>query len=593
MKIKKILSIVMVVALMFGAFSVCSYAEENQFIEYRLTVNGENYGYSAVLMELDEALEIEIADVQVNGEPVDQSKISYKWEKSSPAPEGRPGLIFVELDGENQCAYTTAAYDGTQRYRCTVTVDGVGYRSKEIWLEQDTLSVVGQSNKPLVFSDEEESYFINDLQIGEEITLTINANTTITGGVITYKWIGINAYIEPDSELEESFEIENDTNTLTVIKNIGEQSYFCEISDGNRKEYVHFTLTSKDTMTDDIWANGEHPGTYAGTYIYVTKPNTGVTISIPSVSTKGTVGYKWYYDTEDSLAPVRLDNTTDTITVTKTGFTENNPYAWEVYQCYLEDGNERVRYWIMLFCLDPEKPLSEIQKIGEETPEIEIKTQNEDLANTVLNGDELKALSQGAPIEVTLSAELKQTVSQAEKNAIEGTLTDNSSVGMYLDINLFKDFAGDASQLSELSKSIEISVDMPEDLIHTKGGVERKFSVVRVHNGVAETIPCRYDKTTNKIEFGSDKFSTYTIVYTDTVANTSTDNTLENTENKTPEKETQTTDKNETAPTDKPATKPAVPQTGDGAPLWLFITLMGMSATALLSIVLFRKKEQQ
>ncbi len=568
MKMTKILSIVIAIVLMLGAFSVCTCAEENQSIDYLLTVNGETHYGGEIEIALGKTLEIQIADVTVNGQSIAQGEISYKWEKSCPAPEGIPGLMFEEIDGANESIYNVA-YDGTLRYRCTVTVNGVGYRCREIWLKEDSLSSTGQSNKPIVFNEEDENYYIDNLQVGEEVTLTINANSTIQNAVFTYNWSGINGYIQPDSELDQFFEIADTSNSITVTKKAGQQSYTCEISDGNATDYIYFTLDSNDTITDSIQINGQNPGTYAGTYYYVTKPNSSVTISIPSTSTLGDVEYKWYYREEGPYPPARVDNTTNTITATKLGFTEENPYACEVYECYLEDGNERVRYAIMLFCLDPETNLSEIQKIGEETPNIEIKTQNEDLANTVLNGDELKALSEGNPIEVTLSAELKQTVSQAEKNAINEKLTDNSNVGMYLDINLFKGFEEDPSQVSELEKSIELSIDMPENLINKEDGIERKYSVVRVHNGVAETIPCTFDKTENKIAFSSDKFSTYTIVYTDTAINKPTDNTLENTQNNNIEKETHTSDKKETVDKKSPATSDH-----SAVGLWLFLIMV-------------------
>lgn len=582
MKIIKILSLLIAIILMLVAFSVCTNAEENQSINYLLTVNGENHHGGEIEIELGKVLEIQITDVTVNGQSIAQGEISYKWEKSCPAPEGIPGLMFEEIDGANESIYNVA-YDGTLRYRCTVTVDGVGYSCREIWLKEDSLSATGQSNKSIVFNEEDENYHIDNLQVGEEVTLTINPNSTIQDAVITYNWSGINGYIQPDSELDQFFEIADTSNSITVTKKAGQQSYTCEISDGNSTEYIYFVLDSKDTITDSIQINGEHPGTYAGTYFYVTKPNSSVTINIPSTSTMGDIEYKWYYREEGPYPPVRVDKTTNTITVTKLDFTDENPYACEVYECYLEDGNERVRYSVMLFCLDPETHLSEIEKIGEETPNIEIKTQNEDLANTVLSGDELKALSQGTSMEVILSAELKQTVSEDEKKAIDEKLTAESTVGMYLDINLFKGFEGYSSQVSELGKSIEISVDMPKNLINKNDGVEREFSVVRVHNGVAEIIPCAYDKTVNKIDFSSDKFSTYTIVYTDTEVNEPTDNTLENTVNNNIDKETSAPDKNEDTPKEAPAT-------GDNSPISLWLLLIMASGFSMVTLLTLKNK---
>ena len=579
MKITKILSLVIAIVLILGAFSVCAVAEENQSVDFDLTVNGEYYLYGEALVKINETLEIQVAEVFLDGETVDQTKISYKWEKSCPLPNGMPGLGFEEIAGADQSIYSTI-YDGAQRYRCTVTVEGVGYRSKEIWLKEDSLTVEAQADRPLV-SDETDTYYINDLSVGDVVTLTINATTTLQGANITYSWDGGDAYVKPDGELGEWGQISNNTNTLTVTKKEGQQNYYCTISDGSVTQYIFYMLVSKDTMTDSILANGEHPGTYAGTYIYVTKPGSSVKIEIPSTSTNGDIKYSWYYDTEGYNCPERFDATGDTITVTKTKMTDANPYAWEVYQCFLEDGNDRIRYWIMLFCLDPETPFSEVKKIGEDTPEIEIKSENEDLANAVFDGNELTALSGGAPIGVTLSAESKQTVSQDEKAEIDKKLTADSNVGMYLDINIYKGFQGaEADQVAELNKAIDISVDLPENLVNTQSGVKREYSVVRMHNGVAETIPCAYNETTKTLEFSSDKFSTYTIVYTDKEETATPGESGEGEAEKQP-------DKPETNKTETPQT--TSPLTGDGSALniWRVITLV--CAIVVVSLMAFKK----
>ena len=587
MKITKILSLVIAIVLGLGALSVCAVAEENQSVDFDLTVNGEYYLYGEALVKINETLEIQVAEVFLDGETVDQTKISYKWEKSCPLPNGMPGFRFEEIAGADQSRYSTT-YDGAQRYRCTVTVEGVGYRSKEIWLKEDSLTVEAQADRPLVL-DETDTYYINDLSVGDVVTLTVNATTTLQGANITYSWDGGDAYVKPDGEFGEWGQISNNTNTLTVTKKEGQQNYYCTISDGSVTQSIFYMLVSKDTMTDSILANGEHPGTYAGTYIYVTKPNTEVKIEIPSTSTNGDIKYSWYYDTEGYNCPERFDATGDTITVTKAKMTDANPYAWEVYQCFLEDGNDRIRYWIMLFCLDPETPLSEVKKIGEDTPEIEIKSENEDLANAVFDGNELTALSGGAPIGVTLSAESKQTVSGEEKAEIDKKITADSNVGMYLDINIYKGFQGaEADQVAELNKAIDISVDLPENLVNAKDGVKREYSVVRVHNGVAETIPCAYNETTKTLEFSSDKFSTYTIVYTDKEETAIPGESGEGEAVKQPD-ETKPNE-TETNKTETNKTQTTSPLTGDKSANIVWLVVLSVSALAVTSLMFFKQK---
>ena len=56
---------------------------------------------------------------------------------------------------------------------------------------------------------------------------------------------------------------------------------------------------------------------------------------------------------------------------------------------------------------------------------------------------------------------------------------------------------------------------MPENLINTNTDFARTYQVVRLHNGEAEILDCEFDKDSKKLSFETDKFSTYTVIYTD------------------------------------------------------------------------------
>ena len=44
----------------------------------------------------------------------------------------------------------------------------------------------------------------------------------------------------------------------------------------------------------------------------------------------------------------------------------------------------------------------------------------------------------------------------------------------------------------------------------------RTYQIVRVHDGVAETLDSEYDESAQTLTFATDRFSTYAIVYSDT-----------------------------------------------------------------------------
>lgn len=96
-------------------------------------------------------------------------------------------------------------------------------------------------------------------------------------------------------------------------------------------------------------------------------------------------------------------------------------------------------------------------------------------------------------------------------------MSQDSNVGMYLDINLYKKVESNpsATQVAETQKDINISVDVPEELINENENVTRSYQIIRVHNGVAETLDTQYDAETESLTFNTNKFSTYVITYKD------------------------------------------------------------------------------
>lgn len=87
--------------------------------------------------------------------------------------------------------------------------------------------------------------------------------------------------------------------------------------------------------------------------------------------------------------------------------------------------------------------------------------------------------------------------------------------GIYLDISMWKvigDNAPEKIQDTELSKKVKLSVDLPSNLSAPEGK-ERTYYVIRIHDGEAEILPATLNGKT--ITFETDKFSTYSIWYTE------------------------------------------------------------------------------
>lgn len=173
--------------------------------------------------------------------------------------------------------------------------------------------------------------------------------------------------------------------------------------------------------------------------------------------------------------------------------------------------------------------------------------------------EEEKALID-AGAEVTFTLEVKDiasTVSDTDKTLVASKL-ENKTVGMYLDINMFKQVGtNSAVKVPELNGKMEIQITIPDSLINKDTNINRVYSIVRIHDGVATVLDAKFDATTKVLTFETDAFSTYALVYAD---------------------ETVT----QTPPATTPTTTPTSPNTGDATMVGCMMMLL-VSGVAVLA----------
>ena len=137
-----------------------------------------------------------------------------------------------------------------------------------------------------------------------------------------------------------------------------------------------------------------------------------------------------------------------------------------------------------------------------------------ELIDSILSDDDKEAMQNGDSVSVYLVVnDISATVSEPDKNLIAEVKGD-ATVGLYLDIDLFKNVNGTETQITETNGAVTISLTLPSSLLNTNPAVTRTYQVVRIHNGVATVIPATF--ANGKITFETDEFSTYAIIYTDT-----------------------------------------------------------------------------
>ena len=121
----------------------------------------------------------------------------------------------------------------------------------------------------------------------------------------------------------------------------------------------------------------------------------------------------------------------------------------------------------------------------------------------------------GQPVPAALGVELSSETGlpESDVNLIKATISGEDKIAGYYDINLS---IADGGTIDELVDDIRVAIKLPNDLPDVNAGLKRSFYIVRVHNGAAAKLPVFVDG--DNIEFDSNSFSSYALIYNDTVS---------------------------------------------------------------------------
>lgn len=161
--------------------------------------------------------------------------------------------------------------------------------------------------------------------------------------------------------------------------------------------------------------------------------------------------------------------------------------------------------------------------VDERVPETGLVDSTEDIIKAILTEDEAKQAEDGVKVDIALTVKDKSSnLTEDEKKLINSNIKDNQAAGCILDIQLQKIIGSQKSDVYELNSAINIKVKLNSDLINKDSSKTRKYSVIRIHNGVSDILSATFDKATGELTFATDRFSTYIVVYED-VANSNTE----------------------------------------------------------------------
>ena len=141
------------------------------------------------------------------------------------------------------------------------------------------------------------------------------------------------------------------------------------------------------------------------------------------------------------------------------------------------------------------------------------------LEDAVAGDAELEEAVQNNNVVVVVDVTSKDTEELDEEvlEKIEDAAKD-LVVANYFDIKVLvnDDNNNNLGVITNLTKEIELIILLPEELVNTNEKVERKYYVIREHNGEVEIIDdVKLSEDGRSLIFESDKFSTYALAYED------------------------------------------------------------------------------
>jgi len=269
------------------------------------------------------------------------------------------------------------------------------------------------------------------------------------------------------------------------------------------------------------------------------------TTSIPTATNAGTY-YVWYKVVGDSN---HLDSDAGCVTVTiatvdssDSGSSSSSSSSSDNTNT-TTDTSAKVPYDDVAISTGSVNDITGTAAATAESNPFETKIENNDNLTTLLALTP-EEVSQGVNVWLDIQ-DMSATVPQADKDLVQNASTD-LTVGMYLDINLFKKVGGNAAtKITETNGTVKASILIPESL--WKAG--RTFEIIRVHDGVATAIEGTYDENTHIFTFETDKFSTYALAYKDSASSsnsgTTSDSNSSNSSNNTQSTSPKTGDPND------------------------------------------------
>lgn len=161
--------------------------------------------------------------------------------------------------------------------------------------------------------------------------------------------------------------------------------------------------------------------------------------------------------------------------------------------------------------------------VGAPIDEVTINNTKEELLATdkIFTEEEKEKIKDGDDARVWL--EITKTDEESMKPEVTSKF-EEVAVGImgadlnitFFEVDLFKQIGVEQKvEITEPGVGIKITIAIPTELLNEDESVERKYMILRMHDGEVEVINGEFNAETGEFTFETDKFSTYAIVYED------------------------------------------------------------------------------
>ena len=166
----------------------------------------------------------------------------------------------------------------------------------------------------------------------------------------------------------------------------------------------------------------------------------------------------------------------------------------------------------------PAKSESNVTVIGDDS----FAGSKKELADAVLSAEDIENINSGKDITIRLNVALKSDATDAIKEQVKAKLKDYT-IGTFYDIDISKSIDGGAPvAVTDTNAPVHIQLTLADSLINTDTTVKRDYKIVRFHydsvtgQTMVDILDASYHAGYNKLDFNTDKFSVYAVVYKDT-----------------------------------------------------------------------------